>query len=726
MKILFTIFSFLYCCSLLQAQIIFQEDFENGAVPTDWTITTNATDAGWNVGTAASLSSQAFPIVNNGSTNVAATNDDACNCDKSEEYFITPNIDLTDQTVVVLKFDAFYLDNTYQGIDEDVTIEISLDGINWTVLEDLHGHGSWDTHIINLSDYAGESSVQIGFRYDDGGGWLYGFAIDNISVEVPLGLDANLVEINQRAFGETDLSFPLGGIILNDGATTITDLEVTYILNGGTPVVTQLTGVNIEAFDYYTFDLSNAWTPNMAGEYTVDMEITAVNGGMDENPTNNSDSFETEIFAQVTVPNKIEEFLVAEPVITELTAAGPFLNKPTDLDFFPVLGKDELWVVNQRTEGDGGSTLTIADATADPSDYTSLVDGNAWHFMSLPTAIAFSDDNYNFGTSPGVQDANHNGGTFTGPTLWSSDLDIYAQPSGGNGSHLDMLHGSPFSMGIAHEVDNVFWVYDDWNKDIVRYDFVEDHGPGNDDHADGMVRRYENIGINADADIPNHMIVDKATGWLYFVDNGNDRVLRLDINSATGSNALPGINEPLAEHSSMTGFNYEVIIETDLERPCGIEIFENYLLVGDYDNGDIVIYDMEDDFLELGRIATLETGLTGIKVGPDGNIWYTNRLNNTLMTAEPGDPSSTTDLQQLPVTIYPNPTNGIVSLNIPQLETGKLFNLQVNNSIGQTVLVKTALNGVQDLNLENLPNGIYLLNVQGDDFFGIKKVLINH
>jgi hypothetical protein len=42
------------------------------------------------------------------------------------------------------------------------------------------------------------------------------------------------------------------------------------------------------------------------------------------------------------------------------------------------------------------------------------------------------------------------------------------------------------------------------------------------------------------------------------------------------------------------------------------------------------------------------------------------------------------------------------------------------------VLVKTALNGVQDLNLENLPNGIYLLNVQGDDFFGIKKVLINH
>jgi hypothetical protein len=72
------------------------------------------------------------------------------------------------------------------------------------------------------------------------------------------------------------------------------------------------------------------------------------------------------------------------------------------------------------------------------------------------------------------------------------------QPSGGNGSHLDMLHGSPFSMGIAHEVDNVFWVCDDWNKDIVRYDFVGDHGPGNDDHSDAIVNRYENIGIDAD------------------------------------------------------------------------------------------------------------------------------------------------------------------------------------------------------------------------------------
>lgn len=77
----------------------------------------------------------------------------------------------------------------------------------------------------------------IGFHYSDGGGWLYGFAIDNVTIEVPLGLDANLVEVESRSFGETDLNFPLGGTILNEGISTITDLEITYTLNGGTPVV---------------------------------------------------------------------------------------------------------------------------------------------------------------------------------------------------------------------------------------------------------------------------------------------------------------------------------------------------------------------------------------------------------------------------------------------------------------------------------------------------------
>ncbi|KAA3637355.1 MAG: T9SS C-terminal target domain-containing protein, partial [Bacteroidetes bacterium] len=708
-------------------QVLFEENFEGGnTIPAGWTVQSNATDGGWLVGSTASLSSQYFTIASNGSSGVAGTNDDACNCDKSNEYLITPAIDLSDQTVAILKFDAFFTDDTYQGNDEDVTIEVSTDGVNWVVLEDLHGHDSWDTHIVNLTDYAGEETLYVGFRYDDGGGWLYGFAIDNVIIEVPPVLEVALVEIQSRSFGEVNSSIPLKGLLFNGGATEINSFEVGYAVDGINAGTEAIEGVQIEPFHYHAFELASPWTPESEGIFEISINITSVNGQTDENTEDNSDSFDAEIFEVVVVPDKIEAFLNSEPVVSEVTGASAYLDKPTDLDFFPILGKDELWVVNQRTENEGGSTLTIADATSGaPSDFWERVDGNAWHFMSLPTGIAFSPENFNFGTSPGVKDANHDGGTFTGPTLWSSDPEIYAQPSGGNGSHLDMLHGSPFSMGIAHEIDNVFWVYDDWNKDIVRYDFVEDHGPGNDYHGDATVRRYGNMGIDADGNVPNHMILDKATGWLYFVDNGNDRVVRMDINTGSGS-SIPEINEPLAEHSSMSGFNYELVIDTGLDKPCGIEIFENRLLVGDYATGDIIIYDMDNDFVELGRVPTGAFGLTGIKVGPDGNIWCVNREQEKLMVVEPGETTGTNDLENaLQITVSPNPTSGQLGVDIPQLDPTQELKISLVDVNGRKILDGTFFSNKIFLDLEGFPAGIYQLNIQTLDYFSSEKIILN-
>lgn len=710
----------------LNAQILFQEDFENSSLPMGWAIETNATDGGWRVGTPGQVSSQAWNVSSNGSARVIASNDDNCNCDKSSDLLISPAINLYDQTSVVVSFDLFFGAQTYQGATESATVLASIDGTNWDELEELHGHGSWDKHIISLNDYVGDSTVYLGFRYDDGGGWLYGIAIDNFSIEIPIELDAELVELDGRSFGEENEPLPFKGVFFNNGGTTITDLEVSYSINGGTPIVETFTTLDIEPFTYFELDPQTPWVPDAAGEYEVSMEIITVNGETDGNIDNNTGAFETEIFAKVVVPNRIDEFLPAPPVTTEINAPNTNLNRPTDLAFFPILGKNELWVVNQRIESSGGSTLTVNEATTDSPEFLHRVDGNAWHFMSLPTGIAFSSDNFNFATSPGVKDANHGNGTFTGPTLWSSDIDIYAQPSGGNGSHLDMLHGSPFSMGIAHEVDNVFWVYDDWNKDIVRYDFVDDHGPGNDDHSDAIVRRYKSIGIDADGDIPNHMVLDKATGWLYFVDNGNDRVMRLDINSGTTGSNLPLINEDLSEHSQMIGFTVETIIDGDLDRPCGIEIMESRLLVGDYATGEIIVYDMDNSFMELGRIPTEDgPGLTGITVGSEGYIWYVNRIHNSLSRLEPGEPNSTgEELFASQILLSPNPTSGQTWVGLPELKTGSGVTMYLNDLTGKRHFSTENVTSSQSIDLSYLANGLYLLTIQTDEFSVTKKVVI--
>lgn len=82
---------------------------------------------------------------------------------------------------------------------------------------------------------------------------------------------------------------------------------------------------------------------------------------------------------------------------------------PRDLDFHPDLRRFELWTILKEMEHNGGKTVTIHNAGKPNQTSEVKQDGNAWHFMSLPTAIAFSD-NSNFATSPGVYDANHDGG----------------------------------------------------------------------------------------------------------------------------------------------------------------------------------------------------------------------------------------------------------------------------------------------------------------------------
>lgn len=718
---------FIFSLFTTEAQVIFQEDFEAGGLPSGWTIETRATDGGWSVGTTQMLSSDNFEVFSNGSSNAIGSNDDDCNCDKSNDLLMTPAIDLTDQTAVILSYDVLYTDDSYQGAQEDATVEVSINGgASWKVIDDISGDANWVSHGLLLNDYVGEPSVTIGFRYNDGGGWLYGIALDNVVLQVPVDLDANLLNVNERIYGDAAKVNPIKGTIRNEGGNTITSLELSYTINNSTPVTEVIDNISIATFETYSFELTS-WIPTSTGVYDINVTVDEINGSMDEDGSNNSASYATEIFPEVNVPNKIQQFVDAvNPVVTEITGASFALNGPTDLDFFPILGRDQLWVVNEETEDSGGSTLMISNATNGPTNFDSRTDGNAWHFMSLPTGIAFSDDNFNFATSPGVQDANHSGGTFTGPTLWSSDLDIYAMPSGGNGSHLDMLHGSPMSMGIAHEVDNVFWIFDDWNGDIVRYDFVDDHGPGNAYHGDALVRRFRNLGIQADGDIPNHMILDKATGWLYIVDNGNDRILRLDINSGTNINAIPLINEALTEHSEVTGFTAEVIINTGLEQACGIEIFENRLLISDYANGNIKVYDMDNSFSELGTIVTGSAGITGIKIGPDGNIWYTNKIENTVNKAEPGEVSNTLETSNvISLDVEPNPTNGLLNVNISGV--GNNVNIQLNDITGKLLLNMPLTNNANNIQLDmsGFQNGIYLLVAEGENFSKTERIVLS-
>ncbi|MFT5822405.1 MAG: hypothetical protein ACI8ZM_003661 [Crocinitomix sp.] len=438
--------------------------------------------------------------------------------------------------------------------------------------------------------------------------------------------------------------------------------------------------------------------------------------------------FTTNGFGQGDRGDIIIQYFDADVELTVIGDGGDAVSNPQDLEFHPDLTRNELWVVMKGTEASGSSTVTFYDTGEDGQSTILKNDVNNWHFMSLTSGLAFSEDNYNWATSPNVWDANHDGGVaFTGPALWSSDMAIYGEWTPGNGSHLDMLHESSYCQGIAWETENVFWVYDGYIGDIVRYDFVDDHGAGESYHGDAKILRYGGLDLVKDpgGNVVSHMILDQATGWLYAVDNGNDRVIRLNINTGSiAGNPSYGPHEALAQYKNVDDFDWEEVITTGLESPSGIALINNKLLVADHATGDIIVYQTEGEyaFTEWFRIETDNPGIQGIEICPDGRIYYVNEITNKIIRLD-APTLSVKQEEKIEFNIYPNPSTGIINIVSSALPNGKI---EIRNMIGE-LIYSSNYNGNNEIVDIETANGLYFVSVYDGEsnLIGTEKVTIN-
>jgi DNA-binding beta-propeller fold protein YncE len=322
----------------------------------------------------------------------------------------------------------------------------------------------------------------------------------------------------------------------------------------------------------------------------------------------------------------------ATRVLTIVGTTRDGLDNPTALAFNPD-APDQLWTVNRAFNG----TVMFTEPGTANQTVDKRVDTYSGHFMHQVSAIAFGDRTFLGGmTFATCQESNNRGNDFMGPTLWPADLAVYARVNQRGpllGSHIDMLHQSPLCMGIAHDQENVFWVTDGRNGHVVRYDFVADHGPGHDDHSDGIVRRYPEATFTRVQDVPGHVLLDKLTGWLYVADTGAGRVYRMDTRSGAQSRTLTPRNEPLAEFSEWRGATIEVLL-TGLDEPSGLALSGSTLFVSLHGTGEIVAIDVNGR-TELERIATGAQGISGLAVGPDARLWYTDIAADTVVRVDP-------------------------------------------------------------------------------------------
>lgn len=297
-----------------------------------------------------------------------------------------------------------------------------------------------------------------------------------------------------------------------------------------------------------------------------------------------------------------------------------------------------------------GSTVEIADPRAatpavDGSTARLVVDLNSWHFMRRPSSIAFGDPALTLDPTDfeGATDPNtgaplfsspitymntfatcheHRTGNFTdqspfiGPTLWTADPAIYdgSAPSVDweNGSHLDMVHSTPYCMGIAYDTGNVYWTFNGELGTIDRYDFNRPHVPGHYYHDDARVSRYD-FGSDALARLPNVPSNLEVVGaHLYAADTGNGRLVRFD-------RALGEITGGFRTHENldaevMTGMPLEVVLSAETlgglwgggrVEPSGLAALDaDTLVVGNYATGHLTLVNLDGTVLR-----TIDTGL---------------------------------------------------------------------------------------------------------------------
>jgi peroxiredoxin len=342
--------------------------------------------------------------------------------------------------------------------------------------------------------------------------------------------------------------------------------------------------------------------------------------------------------------NQATDRLLSNDKFTITTIASyPDIINPVDLSFnSAIFHPNELWVVTGTNQAGEGIAI-IRNTGKNNQTIEKRRDYAASHFMWRTMAIDFGD-NGTFGTAQSGEPKQNTVPQmdFMGPTLWASDTAIFARRNQGPfdqvkqrlASHLDMLHQSPFTMGIAHEKNNVYWVNDNMYNDICRYDFANPHEIGGTDHRDGSVRRFSQIKLTKrEHNLPSHLVLDKSSSWLYYID-GNS-IYRLQTQSGTIAKKLTvqsPRDERLAEFVEMKDALYEPYITEGLNKPVGIDIYYSLMAVSDRENGKIYLYRLHESqkptFIE--SIETGAKGIAGIEFDADGDIYFVDQIESTV------------------------------------------------------------------------------------------------
>ncbi|MEY3367863.1 MAG: hypothetical protein RI973_1018 [Bacteroidota bacterium] len=282
MKNLFTLLFIFLATFTLKAQVVFQQDFENGMAPMTIVDNDGKTPA-TQVAAYAAAWTVATPGFGNG-TKVAISNSWYTPPGAADDWMITPAITITDPNTI-LTWEAKAQDASYP---DGYQVRVSTGGNTLPEFTDIifslpAEQTTWQQRGASLADYVGQT-IHIAFRNNSND--MYLLLVDNIVVASIQDKDVAMTDFNSTRFHPLGSNVAINATVKNQGGEPLNSFDFHWS-DGISTYTETITGLNLaygesqEVTHSVTFNLPQAKSFNIAAW------ADNPNGGADGDPANN-------------------------------------------------------------------------------------------------------------------------------------------------------------------------------------------------------------------------------------------------------------------------------------------------------------------------------------------------------------------------------------------------------------------------------------------------------
>ncbi|MCK9204027.1 MAG: T9SS type A sorting domain-containing protein [Bacteroidales bacterium] len=289
MKKIYTIICLFFLAGFVSGQTYLLEDFSAGQMPpSGWTIQNLPNQ--WSCA-ASSIAGGAAPEGKFTYTNGV-----------SVTRLISPVVNLTGMTTVTLMFNHMY--DWYSNPAPKLGVATRTGTGDWTSVWEITPTSNIgpQTKVLTISNSDIGSGFQFCFYLDGNFYNLDYWYVDDITLLTPPELDAALTKIKLPQYLSANDSASLTGKVKNMGTTVIHSFDIGYSIDGGQQIISSYAGLNLGLGVSYDFTHSEPLVFSNPGSYKVDVKVQNVNGGIDDDPAN--DTLSTHIGVVPWLPDK--------------------------------------------------------------------------------------------------------------------------------------------------------------------------------------------------------------------------------------------------------------------------------------------------------------------------------------------------------------------------------------------------------------------------------------